>query len=101
MTTGLNNKKPVDRTLLVAIDLSRPFNIVDHKILLKDISELSLYGNIKKFLVSYLRGRQTLDEYRGVSCPSSGRYANVDYSLPFSSIYTCPNSPPYPGTLNL
>ena len=62
---GLNKKKPVDRTVLVAIDLSRAFDTVDHEILIKDIVALPLNGHIKRFLSSYLRGRQTFVEFRG------------------------------------
>ena len=55
----------MDRTVMVAIDLSKVFDTVDHKILIKDISILPLNSNIKLFLVSYLRGRQTYVEFQG------------------------------------
>ena len=60
--TGLNKNKPVDLTVMVAIDLSKAFNMVHHEIHLKDISELPLNSRIKRFLASYLRGRQTYVE---------------------------------------
>ena len=62
---GLNIKKPVKRTVLVAIDLSKAFDTVDHEILLNDINELPLNQRIKRFLFAYLRGRQTYVEFRG------------------------------------
>ncbi len=62
---GLNKKQPVNRTISVAIDLSKAFDTVDHDILLKDIQELRLNQHIKKFLKAYLRGRQTFVEFRG------------------------------------
>ena len=65
ITTGLNQKKPVDRTVMVAIDLSRAFDTVNHEILLKDVSELPLKQHLKRFLFAYLRGRQTYVEFRG------------------------------------
>jgi len=65
VTTGLNRKPPVHRTVVVAIDLSKAFDTVDHELLLKDISELPLNHNIKSFLSSYLRNRQTYVEFRG------------------------------------
>ncbi len=38
-TKGLNKKPPVDRTVSVAIDLSKAFDTVDHTQLLKDMAE--------------------------------------------------------------
>ena len=65
ITEGLNRKKPSHRTVLVAVDLSKAFDTVDHEQLFADIEELPLNHNLKKFLLSYLRGRQTYVEFRG------------------------------------
>ena len=62
---GLNNKKPAQRTVLVAIDLSKAFDTVSLEILLKDILELNLCHPLKKFLTAYLRGRYQYTEFRG------------------------------------
>ncbi|MCP3661039.1 MAG: hypothetical protein GY696_00860 [Gammaproteobacteria bacterium] len=62
---GLNQCKPVDRTIAVAIDLSKAFDTVNHAQLLEDINELNLNCHIKRFLFAYLRGRQTYVEYNG------------------------------------
>ena len=59
----LNKKKPSHRTVMVAIDLSRAFDTVDHEILANDIAELPLIPVIKRFLVNYMRGRQTYVEF--------------------------------------
>ncbi len=64
INTGLNQKKPVQRTVSVAIDLSRAFDTVDHQILLDDINQLDLNDYIKRFLCAYLRGRQTYVLFR-------------------------------------
>ena len=53
---GLNKKKPVERTVLVTIYLSKAINTDDHKILIKDIAELPLNSKVTRFLVSNLRG---------------------------------------------
>ena len=45
--TGLNKNKPVDRAVMVAIDLLKAFNTVDHEILLNDIAELPQNSNLK------------------------------------------------------
>ena len=63
--TGLNKAKPVDRTVLVAIDLSKAFDTVNHELLLKDILDLPLNHHLKSFLAGYLRGRQTFVDFRG------------------------------------
>ena len=65
ITNGLNQNKPVDRTVAVAIDLSKAFDTVNHEILITEIYNLQLNGHIKRFLSSYLRGRQTFVEFRG------------------------------------
>ena len=75
---GLNKKKPVNRTVMVAIDLSRAFDTVDHEILTKDISDLRLNDNIKQFLNSYLRGRQTYVEFRG----AKSKYRKMRQGVP-------------------
>ena len=69
ITTGLNKKPPVNRTVSVAIDLSKAFDTVDHQLLLKDILDLQLNEYIKRFLCSYLRGRQTYVIFRGSKSP--------------------------------
>lgn len=67
ITKGLNKKQPVDRTVSVAIDLSRAFDTVDHNILLKDIDQLQhLNDHVKRYLCAYIRGRWTYVEFRGV-----------------------------------
>ena len=62
---NLNKKKPAHRTVMVAVDLTRAFDTVNHEILIKDIAGLQLNSRIKRFLAAYLRGRQTYVEYRG------------------------------------
>ena len=76
--TGLNKKKPVDRTIMVAIDLSRAFDTVNHELLLKEISDLNLDSKIKCFLFSYLRGRQTFVDFRG----AKSKYRKMRQGVP-------------------
>jgi hypothetical protein len=75
---GLNRKKPVHRTVSVAIDLSRAFDTVDHHILLRDINNLPLDAYIKRFLCGYLRGRQTYVLFRN----STSKYRKVKQGVP-------------------
>ena len=55
---GFNQPKPADRTTLLAIDLSKAFDMINHTILLEKIFATQLHNNIKRWLKSYLRGRQ-------------------------------------------
>ena len=63
---GLNQKKPANRTVLVALDLSKAFDTVSHEILLSDIYNLTVSARIKKFLKSYLKGRQSYTVFQGI-----------------------------------
>ena len=71
IASGLNKFKPCDRTVLVALDLSRAFDTVDHEQLFADILDLELSTTLKKFLCSYLRGRQQYTVFR--NCRSKFR----------------------------
>ncbi len=75
---GLNRKKPVNRTVSVAIDLSKAFDTVDHHLLLRDINNLPLNSYIKRFLCGYLRGRQTYVLFRN----STSKYRKVKQGVP-------------------
>ena len=95
--TGLNKNKPIDQTVIVAIDLSKAFDAVDHKILQNDISELPLNSNLKQFLASYLRGRQTYVEFRGAKSKpgkSAKESPQEEYCCQYSSTCTCLRSHP-------
>ncbi len=73
---GINQRKPVDdRTISVAIDLSKAFDTVDHAQLLEDINELNLNSHIRRFLCAYLRGRQTFVE-------SKSKYSKIKQGVP-------------------
>ena len=78
INNGLNKRKPVHRTVSVAIDLSRAFDTVDHTILLQDILQLQLNDYIKRFLCAYLRGRQTYVEFRN----STSKYRKMKQGVP-------------------
>ena len=75
---GLNRKKPVHRTVSVAIDLSKAFDTVNHHLLLNDINNLPLNDHIKRFLCAYLRGRQTFVVFRN----SKSTYRKVKQGVP-------------------
>ncbi|KAI5707813.1 hypothetical protein M8J77_010316 [Diaphorina citri] len=75
---GLNERRPNKRTILVALDLSRAFDTVCHSTLFRDILDSNIPNNIKRWLVSYLRGRQTVVEYKEVK----SQYRKVKQGVP-------------------
>lgn len=92
---GFNDVKGPQRTVLVAIDLSKAFDTVSHEQLLKDILNLELCNPLKKFLAAYLRGRQQYTEFRGCrsksrvvrqGVPQGGILSPVLFNLYLSSI---------------
>ena len=60
---GFNQRKPPDRTVCVAVDLSTAFDTVCHNKLLSKINRSHLP---KRWLSCYLRGRQAKTCFRGV-----------------------------------
>ena len=70
VTTGLNKKKPVERTVMVCLDLSKAFDTVNHEQLLQDIFNLDVNDRIKKFLKAYLSGRQSYTVFQDIKSKS-------------------------------
>ena len=88
---------------MVAIDLTCAFDTVSHATLLQDLCDLQLCSFIKRFLVAYLRGRQTYVEFRGVKSkrrkmrqgvPQGGVLSPLLFNIYMSKI---PPPPPPPG----
>ena len=90
---GLNHKKPAQRSVLVAIDLSKAFDTVCLEQLLKDILHLNLCHPLKKFLAAYLRGRHQYTEFRG--CKSKLRV--VKQGVPQGGVLFTTAVQPLPG----
>ena len=61
---GLNQQRPCERTVLVALDLSKAFDTVSHTILFQDILQSSMPNNLKRWIVNYLSGRESFVEFR-------------------------------------
>ena len=61
---GLNKKTPVDRTIMVALDLRAAFDTVSIDKLLCKVNELEIDPVVKRWLKSYLHGRQAIVEFR-------------------------------------
>ena len=67
---GFNERKPPDRTVCVAVDLSAAFDTVCHNNLLSKINRSHLTPATSRWLSCYLRGRQAKTCFRGVKSTS-------------------------------
>ena len=74
---GFNQRKPPDRTVCVAVDLSAVFDTVCHNKLLSNINRSPLPPATSRWLTSYLRGRQAKTCFRGVNSSSRKVHAGV------------------------
>ena len=66
VATGFNEKasKRPDRTVLLQIDLSKAFDMVNHDKLLKDLDQTTLPSCLKRWFCCYLKGRQSVVNFR-------------------------------------
>jgi hypothetical protein len=53
---GFNDPKPVRHTATCALDISKAFNLIDHTLLIKQISATDLHSNLMRWLATYIRG---------------------------------------------
>ena len=74
---GFNQRKPPDRTVCVAVDLTAAFDTVCHNKLLSKINRSPLPPATSRWLSSYLRGRQAKTCFRGVKSSSRKVHAGV------------------------
>ena len=70
VVVGFNQRKPPDRTVCVAVDLSAAFDTVCHNNLLSKINRSQLHPATARWLSCYLRGRQAKTYFRGVKSTS-------------------------------
>ena len=70
VAVGFNQRKPPDRTVCVAVDLSAAFDTVCHNNQLSKINRSQLPPATARWLSYYLRGRQAKTCFRGVQSTS-------------------------------
>ena len=68
ITRGFNNSKPPQRTVAVALDMTKAFDTVSilkliHKLTLTNIPNIIII--IIKFIANYIKGRQACTQYHG------------------------------------
>ena len=67
---GFNQRKPPDRTICVAVDLSAAFDTFCHNNLLSKINRSQLPSAAVRWLSCYMRGKQAKTCFRGVKSTS-------------------------------
>jgi len=82
VSDGFNMKKPPARTLLLQIDLSKAFDMVNHEKLLRDLDSTTLPESTKRWFSCYLHGRQSRVNFRNKT--SSAR--NVRTGVPQGAV---------------
>jgi hypothetical protein len=65
VAVGFNDIKPARRSALVALDISKAFDSMDHTILIEEISNSAMHPNYVRWLAAYLRGRTASCVYNG------------------------------------
>ena len=79
---GFNQPKPASRTGLLSIDLSKAFDIVDRAKLMEKVNRTNLHGNLKRWLLCYLRDRRVRVLYQG----SFSRWRKSRLGVPQGSV---------------
>ena len=77
IATGFNQRKPPDRTVCVAVDLTAAFDTVCHNTLISKIARSTLPSPTTRWLSCYLRGRQARTSCRGVKSSARIVHAGV------------------------
>jgi hypothetical protein len=79
---GFNGTKPAQRSAVVDIDRSKAFDLVDHTLLIEEISGSDLLSNLVSWLSAYIRGRTVRCSYNGaISSPH-----NIHLGVPQGSV---------------
>ena len=96
VTVGFNQRKPPDRTVCVAVDLSAASDTVCHNNLLSKINRSQLPPATAQWLFCYLRGRQAKTCFRGVKSTSR----KVCCCLPTPMTLASGGSPMFPHVVH-
>ena len=85
IATGFNQRKPPDRTVCVAVDLTAAFDTVCHNTLISKIARYTIPSPTTRWLPCYLRGRQARTSCRGVKSSARIVHAGVPQGSKLSS----------------
>ena len=84
-----NQRKPLDRTVCVAVDLSAALDTVCHKNLLSNINISQLHPATARLFSCYLRGRQDLFQRLGKYTPASHKAPSCHHRCSAFTLLTC------------
>ena len=100
--TGFNQKRPPNRTITIALDMSKAFDTVNHHTLLNKIAHTNIPPLTIQFLTNYLRGRQAFTEYNSTKSKTRRIRTGVPQGGVLSptlfNIYTSDIPSPHPNT---
>ena len=61
MSNGFNNSRLAQRTVVVALDMSKAFD----KMNIHKLTQTHIFNNILKFIANYIKERQVCTQYNG------------------------------------
>ena len=82
ITAGFNQPKPMHRTILLQLDMSKAFDMVNLSKLQQDLNTSPLPPAIKRWMNTYLRGRQSRVNFRNKTSNSR----NVKTGVPQGAV---------------
>jgi reverse transcriptase-like protein/retrotransposon-encoded endonuclease len=100
ITTGFNQRRPPNRTIVVALDMSKAFDTVNVHKLINKIHNTNIPQNIQKFIANYLKGRKAYTLYNNskskqrllkTGVPQGGVLSPILFNIYTSDIPTPPN----------
>ena len=77
VVSGFNQRKPPSRTIAIAVDISKSFDKVSHRLLIEMIHRSRLCHNLVRWLVAYLRGLRASRLYQQHHSPTRQVRAGV------------------------
>ena len=82
VSEGFSKKRPPDRTVLLQLDLSKAFDMVNLDLLLNELNQSTLQPPLKRWFCSYLKGRQAQVHFRN----STSKFKNVRTGVPQGAV---------------
>ena len=104
VASGFNQPRPPHRTLTMAIDFSRAFDMVNHTKLITSLTQTTLPHNTVRWLSAYLRGRMARCRYLNTTSPHRHAHVGVPQGSCISPVLfnffvsSYPSSPDFSST---
>ncbi len=101
---GFNRKNPPDRTIVVALDLTKAFDSIPHTKLIDKVSNTSLPSSVTRWLSNYVRGRKSRVNFRSQLSTARTIHTGVPQGSVISPTlfnFYISDLPPPPAQVNL